>query len=228
MIGLLNNFLDFFLPAFCTHCKTKLNPEEILICRECLHSIKNADKQRIESEYGRKFKPGGFVEDFTSAFIFEKDGALQSLIHALKYENKFRAGIFLGSQFAKERGYFLKENNIQFIVPVPLHRLKKAERGYNQAYYISKGIGRSLDLAVRPGILKRKKYTRTQTKMNLEERKENVRDAFILKKKKSVKNKNILIIDDVITTGATTNECAKILKEGGAGLVFAGSIALAD
>ena len=115
-------------------------------------------------------------------------------------------------------------SDIDLIVPVPLHHLKKAERGYNQSYYIARGISKSTNIKIEENILKRIRFTQSQTKMNLEERRLNIENAFKVRKIL----RNILIVDDVITTGATVNECGKVLKKAGANEVYAASVAIAD
>lgn len=112
-------------------------------------------------------------------------------------------------------------------MPVPLHKLKKAERGYNQSYYIAKGYSNILNIPVKE-VCRRIKYTVSQTGFNLKERKENMRNAFLPTNTKIISGKRIILVDDVITTGSTITECAKVLLDNGAGKVFAVSVALAD
>jgi ComF family protein len=228
MFHFVNNFLDFFLPSFCSHCRTKLKTADNFICAECLQRIDVADIGKIKSEFERKFKDKNIVFEFITHFIFERDRELQSLIHSLKYNNKFRIGVYLGKILAEANSDFFRSRKIDLIVPVPLHQLKKAERGYNQACYIAKGISSYTKIPHKEKILKRKRFTQTQTKLSLTEREENVRNAFHKRKYANVEGKNIFLVDDVITTGATINECGRTLLEGGANKVFAGSIALAD
>jgi ComF family protein len=116
------------------------------------------------------------------------------------------------------------------IIPVPLHRTKQRERGYNQSEYVCTGIYEILNLEVIPNGLKRIRYTKTQTKLNREERKENVTNAFELNEKylNKIQGKNIILVDDVITTGATILECGRILKANNCGKILTCSIALAE
>jgi len=228
MLPSINNLLDFFLPSFCAHCRIKLKTNEEYICAECLQNINIGDEERKRMEFERKFGDKNIISGFITHFIFEKDRELQSLIHLLKYNNKFRIGIYLGKILAESNSEFFTRRKIDLIVPVPLHQLKKAERGYNQAYYIAKGISRFAEIPHNENTIKRKKFTRTQTKLSLSEREENVKNAFKKRRHANVEEKNIFLVDDVITTGATINECGKTLLEGGANKVFAGSVALAD
>ncbi len=223
-----NQLLGFFFPSFCTACKTKLAATEKCVCQSCISKIQIADSERIEREYHRKFSHNNIISAFQSAFVFEKDKELQDILHALKYNNKFLVGKFLGELIASQVGEQVKTWNADMIIPVPLHSLKKAERGYNQAELICKGISKVLFIPTKPNVLKRSRYTLSQTTMTLEERKENVHKAFVLRKKRKITGKRIIIVDDVLTTGATITECARVLKENGAEEVYALSVAIAD
>ena len=221
-------FLDYFLPRFCVSCSNRLSPEQEIICADCLGKIEKASTERIIHEYDRKFKDKQIINEFFSLFIFEKDKELQNAIHALKYNNKFKVGIFLGKLLGLELQKFHPEWQIDLIIPIPLHQLKKAERGFNQSFYIAKGLGKKLNSDVKDNIVKRIKYTESQTTMKITERKENISGAFKIRAQKSLRGKNILIVDDVITTGATISECGIILKNAGVQNIYAASIAIAE
>jgi len=224
----LNGFLDFFIPRFCPACNTKLQPDEDSVCSKCFSTIQIADEDRLNIEYQRKFASSGIISGFTSLFVFEKDKALQSLIHSIKYNKRFLNAKFLGRKITGNLGEQLKEWNIDFICAVPLHQLRSAERGFNQSNYIAKGIGKMLNIPVKNGFLKRSRYTETQTNLTLKEREVNISNAFKAKHKKKIKDNTFLLVDDVITTGATIHECGKALLDAGATKVYACSAAIAD
>ena len=226
---LFTNIFDFFLPRICPCCKTKLSTSEECICSNCFKNIKIEENELLEIEFERDFKSKNFISDFTSAFVFEKDKELQTLVHELKYNKRFLNGVFLGKQIAELRKSIIAEWEIDLIIPIPLHMLKLAERGYNQAYYISKGLSKKLNIPIKSKIIKRKKFTQSQTKLTRKEREDNLTGAFKLTRQgKILEGKNVLIIDDVITTGATTNECAKVLINAEAKKVYAASVAIAE
>ena len=227
-LSAITSFFDFFLPRFCISCNKKLLTDEIVVCPDCLERIKLAEDERIKSEFGRKFSSNGIISDFISLYVFEKDKDLQHIIHSLKYNNKFLTGKFLGSVLSVHLKHRISEWEIDFIIPVPLHHLKKAERGYNQSFYIAKGLGKGLNIPVAERFIKRKKFTESQTTMNLKERQENIEGAFKVKKNLNFEGKNILLVDDVITTGSTIGECGKVLLKVGANKVYAVSVAIAD
>lgn len=230
--GVMKNFsiqlADYILPRFCPSCKNKLALKEDTICESCISKIQIASTERLQREFERKFQNKNIISGFYSPFVFEKDKELQHAIHSLKYQNKFRVGVFLGKLLGMQLIKSKIDWKMDLIIPIPLHQLKKAERGYNQSFYIAKGLGKILNVTASDRIVKRKKYTESQTTMTLVERQENISDAFKIRNKKIINGKVILLIDDVITTGATISECGKILLDSGAKKIFAASIAIAD
>ncbi len=226
--NIIFDFSDFFLPRFCPSCGNRINSGELIVCPGCLNKICRAEKIRLESEFLRKFSAKEFISGFTSLFVFEKDKELQRIIHSIKYGGRFGTGIFLGKLIGDGLEETIKNWNIDYITPVPLHHLKKAERGYNQSFYIAKGLSKRMKIRLKRDALRRVRYTATQTTMNIDERQRNVEGAFKAKLGTQSKGKNFLIVDDVITTGATINECAKSLLAAGAGRIFAASAAIAD
>lgn len=226
-INYVTKLFDFFLPRFCPSCTSKLTSIEDTVCSTCLSNIKLAESEIIISEYQRKYAIKNIISGFVSQYIFEKDKELQHIIHALKYDKKFHIGIFFGESLGNQFKSQIQSWNISLIVPIPLHHLKKAERGFNQSYYIAKGISKTTNIPVKDRIVKRIRFTQSQTTLNIKERKENVEGAFKVKGYEIVRGKNILLVDDVMTTGATMNECGRVFLEVGANSVYSASIALA-
>ena len=228
MNAFLNSFLDFLLPRFCCQCGNNLALQENLFCSECNSKITRVSTERLNREFERKFKNDCIISGLQSLFVFEEKGAIQKIIHEMKYKNTFLIGKIAGELVGSELLRTVTDWNAGLIIPVPIHRLRRAERGYNQSLYIARGIGKATGIPVKPGIIKRGRYTSTQTKLNLSERKINVQDAFVLKQPEVVNGKRIILVDDVITTGATISECGKMLLDNGAEKIFAMSIALAE
>ncbi len=221
--------MDFFLPRVCPSCEANLTSSEEAICNKCLSAIRKISEENITAEYNRKFREEGYVDKMLPYCYFERDKEVQNIIHSIKYKQRFQNGIYFGKKIGEaEAGYFASVK-FDLIIPVPLHHLKKAERGYNQSVYIAKGLAKQIGVKVNNKIIKRSRYTKSQTTLSITERKRNMRGAFIINKNKlkEIKGKKIIILDDVITTGVTVAECAKILKRAGAQTVVAVSIALA-
>ncbi len=222
---IISELFDFIVPRFCISCDVQLTTNEIFTCKSCMAQIKFLSDAEISKENKRKFKETNFVDDYTSLYVFEESGKLQDLIHALKYSKKFKIGIFLGNILGEQKADSINSWNADLVIPVPLFHLKKIERGYNQAYFIAKGISKNLGIKTNTSIAKRIKDTATQTKLNKIERNDNMQNAFSIRKPKLVKGKSVIVVDDVITTGTTILELAKMLKENGATKVYALSIA---
>lgn len=222
---------ELVYPPVCLACSTPLNEGGERICTDCLHSLKKVtpDDLLYKEMYARHVADGTLT-GLVSAFHFEKDGTLQGLIHQLKYNEMTRIGVELGKQV----GALLRSSIIDAakmtIIPIPLHPVKKRERGYNQSEFIAQGIAEVTGGATNASLLARVKNTRTQTKLNRDERTENMKDAFTILRRfrHKVSGSSFILVDDVITTGATIRECAHVLKEQGATRVVAASVALAD
>lgn len=224
----LNKIFDFFLPRVCTSCNNKLNSPEEIVCDYCFNRLKLTPESMIKTEYQNKFASKNFIKDFHPIFVFESGNEIQHIIHSLKYNKQFRIGIYLGKIIANQLYQKLVDWNIELIIPIPLHKLKKAERGYNQSEFIAKGISIKTKIPYSRKVIHRKKYTETQTHLSALERQLNVKDAFKVVNKKLIEGKNILLVDDVITTGSTISECAKVLLREGAKNIYAASVAIAE
>ncbi len=222
------SLLDFFLPQYCAGCNKKLIAGEPQVCDNCLRHILTADPEWIDLEFDRKFKRTGYIKDIFSPYVFESEGRLQHIIHSVKYDKRFRVGILLGTKLADTLRRKINSWEIDIILPVPLHHLKKADRGFNQSDFIVKGLSNKLSIPTSNKIIKRTRFTESQTKLDLNDRERNVSGAFKVRQKKKIANKNILIVDDVITTGATVNECARVLSENGASNIYVCSVAIAE
>ncbi len=226
MIKMGEAFLDFVLPRFCPCCSRKLLYPEPPVCCQCLSRLQEAEPARILSEFNRKFAQKNVITGFTSCFVFEKDKELQQIIHSMKYGRKFLLGVFLGEMLGEKIKENFPANKIDIVIPVPLHHLRKAERQFNQSFYIARGVSRASGIAIKKGLLRRRRYTATQTTMRISDRARNVQNAF--RSKGKLNGETILIVDDVITTGSTIIECGKVLLAAGAGSVYAASAAIAD
>ena len=214
--SLIQAFLDFIYPPVCLVCGNRFEQGKWL-CPDCWEEIQGSAKPGLyfpEMDFHFLHEKGFFE----SVYVFwDFDALLETCIHKIKYEGMKH----LGSAFGERIGLFLSTLGFAFgewdaLVPIPLHRVRERERGYNQSEWIAKGISRIGEIPVCTDWIFRKRATQSQTGLSRKERLENVRNAFALKKSASVKGKSILLVDDVVTTGATMNACAKVLKEKGA------------
>ncbi len=201
--GLPKKFLpltDFLFPNFCLGCKSKVEVK-IPICENCFLNLPIFEQNNFSSE-------SEFVKKIWTCFEF--DFLIEKLIHELKYSNGILVGKFLTRILLFHLGEKLKDENFDLVIPVPLHSVKFRERGYNQSVVIGEEVSKFLESNFEESFLVRKKYTKTQTKLHKSERSKNVENVFKVNSK-ILNPSKVILVDDVITTGSTTSECAKAL-----------------
>jgi ComF family protein len=224
--SLLDSILDFMYPPLCLVCGRLLDNGKDHVCRECWESIQKVHTQLpLFLETRNKLLVTESVDELDSLFVFEKEGALQKIVHSLKYSGVQALGIEIGRRL----GSHLSERGVRAdaLVPIPLHKRKLRERGYNQSELIARGCSRTMGIPVRADFVYRGKFTQTQTMFSLEERKKNMENAFACRSS-DAKGKVIILVDDVITTGSTIGSCADVLRNAGALRIIAASAALAE
>lgn len=202
----------------CKDCMSKLmylSPPLCDICGKPLADLNNLCQEcKCSQIYFEK-----------AASVFHYAGLIQSMIYRLKYDGDkdiaCPIGLFMSHE-VKGRGW---HRDLEMIIPVPLHAERLYQRGFNQSLLLSEIIGRECRLDVRDDILKRIRYTESQINFSKFDRIINVKNAFYIENNKSVINKKILIVDDIMTTGATLNECSRILKQAGAKEVYCITVA---
>lgn len=222
----INNLFDFFIPRICVHCKSKLLSKENILCSDCFEDLLQVDDKELCNAYNNKFGAEKIISDFASLYFFEVDKPVQAILHEYKYHKKIGLGKYIGDLITTNLKEKIKNWNIDYIVPVPLHFLKKANRGFNQSIYISKELSTNLSIPFENKLIKRTRFTETQTKLGFTDRQLNVKNAFKIKHPERIFQKNILLVDDVITTGATISECAKEFKKHNAKNIYAISFAM--
>ncbi|HOJ17395.1 MAG: ComF family protein [Ignavibacteriales bacterium] len=215
---------SLFFPEFCSICENKVNNGNFFH-DECIRSLSLLAEETIETEFVKTFGHDSYISDHFFLFWFDDEGASSKVIHSIKYRGRFRLARYLGQLLGEKIAASKQKWKADMIIPIPLHRLRKAERGYNQSECIGEGIMDITGISVCNNILKRIKYTGTQTQLTLRQRKLNIKGAFGLKNAAEIKGKRIIIVDDVLTTGSTLIECAKLLYIGGAEALFAASLA---
>jgi len=180
-----------------------------VICTKCLYHLPRTNFHVHESNpVSRTFWGRVELNAATSYLFFSKQGKTQRLMHNLKYRGKKQVGIYLGKQFGKEllKSDFYK--SVQVVIPVPMHPKKQQKRGYNQSDLIAEGIALAMNAELQTNNLVKVLNTSSQTKKSRYKRWENVKDVFQVRDEVLLKNKHVLLVDDVITTGATIEACA--------------------
>lgn len=210
----IRSLFDLAFPAYCCHCNEILNRTEVIVCEKCYSGI-----PKLDDVHKVAFLNRIPIKHFNNINIFlVYNDLFQKLMHLYKYQEYTD----LARCFAKTISDGIN-NNYDIITYVPLHESKERERGYNQSKIIAKIVAENLNLNLGYSLLSRQRYTTTQTELTRKERIKNVGEAFLVNK--DVYNKSILIIDDVITTGATLNECSRVLSEAGCSLVDIAALA---
>ncbi len=233
--------IDLIWPPVCLGCKRRLPEDSVdgVVCHSCWSKIKKNSPPFCNS-CGRKLPAQSLKRGICPACVrkqlhFDRafspcvyDGTLKELLHAFKYQNKDYLGPTLGRLMVDFiRQYQLPMDVIDMIVPVPLHQTKLREREFNQSQLLGECVAKEFNKTLNHTVLRRHRYTKAQASLAQEQRLANVRDSFSLaaQEAESIRGKNILLIDDVVTTGATSSEAARILKQEGAQIVFVLSLA---
>ncbi len=212
MLKAVFDLFNLFFPRKCNHCGNNLDKTESEVCKKCLFEIPKTNfLADVDSPVNKAFWGRVDVEFATSGFYFTKKSILQNLLHHIKYHNKKELAFELGKYFGTELLASGSFKNCDVIIPVPLHPAKKRKRGYNQSEWIAKGMSERMNIPLNISVLNRHVNSKTQTKKSREERWENVREAFSVNLSNPFSKKHILLIDDVITTGATLEACASQL-----------------
>lgn len=209
---LFENLIGLFYPNICQACGNALVKGEEYICLNCLADLPKSNFiNKPNNPVSEMFWGRVYLENAVAGYSFKSKSKIQALMHKLKYKNVPEIGFVLG----KYLGLELKKDEIistcNCIVPVPLHEKKMKIRGYNQSLKIAEGVGEIMNIPVVEALV-RKKFTETQTKKGRLERWDNVSTKFALKPSVDLANKHVLLIDDVVTTGATLEACASKIK----------------
>lgn len=206
-----SDFTGLFFPNICPACAQVMIKNEHFLCTTCLFDLPRTNFETDKNNDVAKIFWGRVpLENATAHFYFVKGGHIQQLLHLLKYKDRRDIGIELG----KIMGYdFLLTcfREVEVVVPVPLHKTRIKKRGYNQSEFIAKGIAEVMKKPLDIKSLLRVKSNATQTKKHRYERWENVEQIFGIATIDLLVNKHILLVDDVITTGATLESCVQVL-----------------
>ena len=209
MKGWLEALVRLFFPRHCVVCGDCLQQGEDVLCMRCsIDMPRTGFHLHRDNEVERMFWGKLPLERASAYFYYSKGSNYRGILHQLKYNGRHDVGEAMGRFMAAElqaSGFF---EGIDVLVPVPLHRCKQKARGYNQSEYIARGIAQVTGIGVDSTAVVRLKNTATQTRKSVYERWENVREIFALRHPERFTGKHLLLVDDVLTTGATLTACA--------------------
>jgi ComF family protein len=221
-----SSLLHLLYPNICLGCTEEEIDNNEFLCLDCLFKLPYTGFERIQGNATEKMFWGRIEYKFIcSIFYFIPGSPIQQIIHHIKYKNEKELGIFMGRLMGNRIRCLIEAHQIDFAIPMPLHEKKQYMRGYNQASLLSEGIKEMTQIPYNEKVLRRIEHTSTQTKKSRMERWENVADVFEVSDIALISGKNIMLIDDVITTGASTEACAQTLLSHGAGSVSICSLA---
>lgn len=224
----LEDLLHLFYPQICAACSRPLLQHEKGLCSRCKRQLPRTDFHLWKGNPAERLFYGRLdLAAITSAFFFIQGGGVQQLLHRIKYQGKTEIAQQLGQRWGQLIKNVSEFSACQGIVPVPLHPKKLKKRGFNQSKAIALGLAEALGRPVLDSTLQRVQNSQTQTKLNPLERWNNVENAFVLNKGSQVLGKHILLVDDVLTTGATIEAAAKTLLLGKAKSVSVFTLAMA-
>lgn len=225
---LAESILNLLYPELCLVCGNSLVSGEKAICLHCENTLPRTrfhdDKNNIVSQlfWGR-----AEIHTATSFLFFRRKGIVQQLMHQFKYKGEKEVGSYLAKLFGQELSQVSHYSGIDCILPIPLHPNKEKKRGYNQAAIIARGLADEMRVPARTDLLLRADETSTQTKKSRYDRWENVSSAFKINPEKSFPFQHVLLVDDVITTGATIEACAQRILQDTDAKVSVATLALA-
>jgi ComF family protein len=209
---MFKHLINLFFPAVCAGCNSLLSSNEKVICTFCRHNIPLTNQHIYpENEAFKKFYGRIPIEYASALLYFHKKGIVQEIIHKLKYKGHQEIGTVLGHWYAQDLKEIVKLKTVDIIIPVPLHKRKFRERGYNQVTTFAKALSAELNVSYNDSLLKRKIYSKTQSKKSLLKRTEEIESLFDVSFTENDYDKHYLLIDDVITTGATLEACSLAL-----------------
>lgn len=226
---ILGDLLGLLFPNLCCGCGTYLYQGEALLCTKCLYHLPYTDHHLHVENIAAKQLWGRLPCHAVMALLyFKKGGRTQNIIHSLKYKGRQDLGIKLGNMIAGKLLMSIAYQNIDLVVPVPLHPSKERSRGYNQSKCIAEGIAAVLGVQVNTTSLLRSKRTGTQTKKGRYGRAENMKTVFSIAGPEAIAGKHILLVDDVMTTGATLEACGIALLTANIGMLSIATVAFAE
>lgn len=221
---------DLFFPEVCPFCNRIIYEEEALVCSECLSKIESVSSPLCTS-CGKPFMVETQEDHYCGECLTERrfyrkvravlfyEGEVMEAIHRFKYSSQIYHARPFGWLMYERGKEFMDFSEYDLIIPVPLHKKRLKKRGFNQAQLLAEEVSKYLNLSVEVFVLERRKETSSQVGLKKDERRRNVKNAFYVLNHEVIRKRKILLIDDVLSTTATVNECARALIRAGAEMV---------
>jgi ComF family protein len=204
--------LDLFYPRICAGCKTPLLQSEHLLCTSCHFHLPHTYYHMYDDNPVAKLFWGRVPLQAAAAFLqFRKGGRTQHILHAIKYQQAQELGELMGKLYATQLSEHTVFSTADVIMPVPLHRSRERQRGYNQSLLFARGLAEELKKDVSSTHLLRVTATETQTRKSRFARFMNMQEVFTVAQPHELNGKHVLLVDDVVTTGSTLESCAQLL-----------------
>lgn len=212
LVKIVNDILNLFYPKVCYGCNETIKNYEHILCTKCRHSIAVTNYHlTVENQLYKRMRGRMPIERIMALFYFEDKGIVQNLIHNLKYKGHQEIGVFVADWFSDIiKDYYA---DVDCIIPMPLHKRRKIQRGYNQINTFAYRLAESMKIPVQETVLYRKVYSKSQTKKTLLLRTRIIKEMYAVKNEILLQGKHVLLIDDVITTGATLEQSIMAIKK---------------
>lgn len=206
--------LQLFFPHVCVGCGSDVLAQENTLCLRCITSLPETNYELHKANPVEKMFWGRLpLNTATAQFYFGKESLVQHLMHQFKYKGNRELGLQLGMIMGEQLKKSQRFEEVSALVPLPLFPVKERIRGYNQSAVLCQGIASVMNLPILDHVVSRPQHTETQTKKGRIDRWKNVEGKFLLNHKESLTGQHILLIDDVITTGATLESCGNELLQ---------------
>lgn len=209
---IVEDFVSLFFPRFCLACAGPMVKGEEILCTHCITELPKTHYHLLTENQIKNKLAGRLPIQYGWAFLkFRKRGIVQHLLHQLKYNQHPEVGVRLGQAYGWELVQSGFDCQFDLIIPVPLHQSRRRQRGYNQSAKFAEGLSQAMNVPWDETVSIRIQSSETQTHKSKAERWENVKDVFSVDARSKVEDKRILLVDDVITTGATLEACGNHL-----------------
>ena len=211
---IVSSVVDLIYPNVCCGCQREALALPSIFCIDCASSLPYTHMEhQKENEFEQHFIGRLYVEAGSALFHFTKKGMIQEAIHAMKYGNQPQLGYYLGRMLGQKLKPHPIYKTCDAVIGIPLHKKKKWKRGYNQADYIAKGVADTLKIPSYTQAIERRRMTSSQTRKSRTMRMRNMQAGFTVSKPELVSKKHILLVDDVLTSGATMDYCGQVILQ---------------